>query len=803
MYAPKAPEPEWVELFNLDSASVDLTGWKIAVKSKSATLGQFILGPTAFVVITKDTSLFRKRHPQSTAVVLQAAVPTLSNSGDDIELRSASEVTIDSLRYSPKWGGSNGYSVERKEADSSSTDSLNWGSSIARDSSTPGLKNSITPADLDLGIDSLRADFNRDTLQLHFRIANKGRLVASDPKFEIYRDDNHNGIFEPSELILHTTFSPIRSLTGFDTEIYLPAQPIDSFRLEAKIVESGDMNSANDTATIGILAGLSPGKVVINEVMYAPKSPEPEWIELLNTSTDTVELRGDTIRTNSSSVSLTEFRMAPGSFLVVTSQDSLLRLSRPLQTSSIAIFPAALPTLSNSGGTLQLRDARGTLIDSFVFSPTFGGIATTTHSLSLERFAPELPANDTSTVKSSVDSAGATPGAPNSIRRLDDDLAILRTSATVSQSSNATVSVTLYNTGRKRIDSVSINVVSLDPPSTVPLYTLTRQVSIAPADSFVVSMDLSLPRYGKNTLNISADHLGDQRPSNDTSALTLFYPIPAHGLPINEVMFAPLTSSSQWIEFYNATTLPIETGSLLLRITKNPTSQYFHVPSRTFSPRSYFVLAADSALFNSFPQLSQNPNVLFVGRSSLGLSGSNCGISVLNPDSTFIDSVYSNAQWNLISSSSGTSIERISLDQSGLDSTNWQPSIALLGGTPAAKNSVSFASSSSSSMDLKITPNPFTPDGDGIGDVASLAFTTGSTSEASVTARVQDMEGRVVRTLALDLRTYLSGTLAFDGKRDDGRLLPIGLYIISIDAKDDLGITRSTRAGVSIAKRTR
>src|SRR5438105_15052362 len=78
MYAPIAPEPEWIELYNFDSTqAVDVTGWKI-VSGTTALLPVAMMLPHQFLVITKDSVVLRARRP-GPYPILQAALPNLRN----------------------------------------------------------------------------------------------------------------------------------------------------------------------------------------------------------------------------------------------------------------------------------------------------------------------------------------------------------------------------------------------------------------------------------------------------------------------------------------------------------------------------------------------------------------------------------------------------------------------------------------------------------------------------------------------------------------------------------------------------
>ena len=90
----------------------------------------------------------------------------------------------------------------------------------------------------------------------------------------------------------------------------------------------------------------------------------------------------------------------------------------------------------------------------------------------------------------------------------------------------------------------------------------------------------------------------------------------------------------------------------------------------------------------------------------------------------------------------------------------------------------------------RIVPNPFTPNGDGVNDRASIHYQILKlTKEVPVAASVYDLSGRLVRDLYSG--TDVSGIYALDwnGLDNSGRLVTPGLYIsrISVDADRGAG----------------
>jgi gliding motility-associated-like protein len=79
-------------------------------------------------------------------------------------------------------------------------------------------------------------------------------------------------------------------------------------------------------------------------------------------------------------------------------------------------------------------------------------------------------------------------------------------------------------------------------------------------------------------------------------------------------------------------------------------------------------------------------------------------------------------------------------------------------------------------------PTVFTPNGDGVNDVASIRFVLAKVETGAAHVSIHDLSGRVVRLVAQD------GTgFAWDGTDDSGVLLPPGAYICRISLVADVG----------------
>lgn len=145
MYSPFSGEPEYIEVYNPADSGINLLNWSLLVGSEKTIIvsDHFILPSKDYAVLAQNTSFSNRFDiPHSKILLTESGLPTLSNSGNTILLQDLVANTIDSVNYSPNWGGGEGISIERIRSDGDANVAGNWGSCVFIEGGTPAAINS-------------------------------------------------------------------------------------------------------------------------------------------------------------------------------------------------------------------------------------------------------------------------------------------------------------------------------------------------------------------------------------------------------------------------------------------------------------------------------------------------------------------------------------------------------------------------------------------------------------------------------------------------------------------------------------
>ena len=824
MYAPSGGEPEWVELLNPGGEPVDLTGWMVsdeAIMSKHLiTKKKVLVPPGEYALLTKDTTALLETHPIARSPVLEVAgFPSLSNSGDAVVLYDNTMFSIDSVCYSPSWGGgSGGKSLERVDPTGESAQRLNWGTSRAQGGSTPDMRNSIARKENDLAIDTVVVIPMRkragDLITVQVRVENMGIRIATGFNLLLYLDANDDSLFQPAELVCRVTeAAPLPAAGSIEVAGQFYAIHAGKHLLAAKVFSDADEDTSNNSMVSTLVIGNVQGSVLINEIMYAPSPGTPEWVELSNAGGEAVSLGNWRIGNRSLRYPFGAIAaiLPPHALLIVTKDTALFRQAYGVIPGNVLQL-SSLPTFSwgNSGDAVVVEDVAGEVMDSVYYRPGWSTIA----GASLERVDTGVPGSDSTNWSSSQDSMHATPGRPNSVVALDFDLKVSG-AQTVSfrPGEPSTLPIVVINAGKKSGGSYALllysdaNSDSIATPVELSVRIDISQ-SILPQDSMCVPVRWEGMAPGCQAIIAFVDYPADQRPANNRRIFSICIPFPERSLSINEIMFAPFVQEAEYVEFINISSGEIDVAKWSLSDLPQPggTANRFMLSQKPAMIRAgdYFLLASDSSIFRRFPDLRVDglARMTVVQQNSLGLNNDGDAVVLRDPSGRTIDSVAFLPSWHnpAVADCTGRSLERIHPSLRSDDPRSWNTCVYPAGGSPLRRNSI-YAATLPAKAALSFSPNPFSPDGDGHDDFVIIHYDLPiQTSIMSI--KIFDVGGRLIRRLVNAEPCGTHGEIVWDGLDEFKQVARIGPYIILCEAiNEGGGIILRTKEIVVLAKR--
>ncbi len=153
--------------------------------------------------------------------------------------------------------------------------------------------------------------------------------------------------------------------------------------------------------------------IVINEIMADPTPsvgcPEIEYVELYNTTSDTISLRDWKWVNSSSAQTFPAWEIPPLSYLIVCDQQDIFQWSFPV------LGLENFLSLTNSSDSLTLLDATEHLIDQVHYNLDYYHCETIAGGFSLEQIDPTTLCSGLYNWRISHSALGGTPGYPNSV----------------------------------------------------------------------------------------------------------------------------------------------------------------------------------------------------------------------------------------------------------------------------------------------------------------------------------------------------------------------------------------------------
>ena len=716
MFYPSAGNNEFIEIYNLNSSQpIELGGYSIKYYSSSADqivdagYGTLIL-PNSYAIIFENdydiqTGIYKDLVPAN-ALILKIADNSFGSSGmanttnRPLWLLNPADENIDFCFYS-----ANNQQIHSDEKILLNRDSLqtNWSNSLSING-TPGFVNSVSPVDYDLYLYSLAFSPSNpsegDSVDIKIKIRNNGLLSAENFSVEVFNDVDSDSVGEPGEGIYTQFYSTLLSDDSISVEFILDSLIPGTHQIIAEVVFNEDEFLPNNFLISQVIVspkGNDFNDIIINEIMYAPSSGEPEWLEFYNRTNEPVNLRNWKLSDASSTITITDQDkiVAPNSFVVVTEDSSLLNYF----SVHSEIIEANIPALNNGGDAVVIKDINNSVIDSVNYLPVWGG---NSEGRSLERISEDQPGNDAENWGTSLSTFKATPGTYNSLTQKDFDIKVgeisfLPVNPLYGDSIN--ISATINNIGKNEAQfSVSL-FEDTDLDSIPDLFVETTPGFNLPASD---SLSLAFAYKILNIRNtrafyIKAFFVPDMDTTNNTFYKDIKPGFPVQSIIINEIMFAPSGGEPEWIELYNNSDIDIDLNEWSISdiITTPFTAKIKN--ECIIMAKNFIVLTKDSSVINYHRYIASPLTEL----SLASYNNDRDGVVLKDNRSLTIDSVFYSNQWG---GTEGNSLERISTTNSSNNQYNWASSKDVEQSTPGRINSITPKVNDLSAVGIYLTP---------------------------------------------------------------------------------------------------
>jgi len=656
------PDVEYVELYNASGTDYHLIGLIL----NSAALPDYVLGSGEYVLLVSDgnAGLFDMEN------VAEMNLPTLSNSGDELTLKTIRDGLVDEVNYDISWYGDSqkndgGYSLELIDPLGTCNPAVNWTASKSDKGGTPGAQNSVyrIGKDDDLPLISSFTAVSTNEFSIGFSESMDSlSLTAMTISLDNFSVD--------TRIVSGVNF------TGLNFTISEGIQVGQLYELSLSGASDCSGNLMADT-TLQIGFGKTPekGELLITEIMADPDPPvglpNSEYVEVYNKSDLLLNLAEVVFKDSNSARLLPDVNIPVGTYAILCP----VAVADTFSTYGFTIGLSSWPSLTNSGEHISLITTE--VLASVTYSNDwFTDPDKADGGYSLELINPQSDCPGSANWEGSTDESGGTPGKQNSVYSLNPDGEVPSVASLKGQSTRRFTLVF-----DEAMDSLSLLQTTLELTG----YTImNRQVLDDMWTTLQFDLDQELQLGSVYKINISGASDCSGNLMSDTTLQIGFGKPPNKGeLLITEIMADPDPPvglpNSEYVEIYNNSDLLLNLAEVVFKDSNSDRL----LPDVNIPAGTYAILCPE-AVVDTFSIYG-----LAIGVSNWP-SLTNAGEEISFSASSKIASVTYSNDWfsNQDQADGGYSLELINPQSDCPGSANWEGSSDPSGGTPGRKNSV-------------------------------------------------------------------------------------------------------------------
>jgi hypothetical protein len=533
--------------------------------------------------------------------------------------------------------------------------------------------------------------------------------------------------------------------------------------------------------------------LIISEIMADPSPPqglpEVEYVELYNRTSEAISLDGWRLSDPGSSATLTAFTLQPGQYLALASK------STGVDDANTMIVH--LPSLNNSGDSLQLTDPSGTVIDAVNYTDDwYGDSRRAGGGWSLELIDPANTCEAAGNWSVSDDAKGGTPGLQNSIVASNPDV-VGPSLVSVQALDNLTLRI-YFN------EKLASGALSTEGWTFAPVLVIDAP-SFGDSSRTAIDLRLTQPLRSGTLYSLSVTSVFDCSGNQQAGIQQTTFALPErakHGdVVVNELLFNPSADGVDFVEIFNASPKYISlNGWAIGSLDDDRNLSKIRIDQDVvLRPGGYLALTPDVAVLRA--QYDASDSTLM--KLKLPSLPDDHGTVVIldDVDSTMDVFAYSADMHSVfLHDPEGVSLERISASDATDARSNWASAGSSAGfATPGSKNSMNRSVPFEDDHPIHIAPRAFTPL-TGEPNFTEIAYRFDQPGLVA-TVTICDSRGLAVRDLANNVLLGTEGVLRWEGDRDDGTRTQSGYYMVHFQVFGANGWTHLYREAVAVSPR--
>ena len=415
------PSNEWIELKNVSANPVNLQNWRIGDASgQSGPMPNFILQPDSFVIICTGSAVGAMQVYGR--VISVTSFPSLDNDGDQLFLKSNTGLTIHAVSYSLSWyqnavKSDGGWTLEMIDTKNPCAGISNWKASTDTKGGTPGIKNSVDAVNNDQSTPSVKNAYALDDLNIV--------IVFDEPLDSLKGATAANYVIDGGITIQSAaSLPPLFDKVQLKLATAMLATTVYNITVNNVTDCKNNSISAKNKAKIGLPADAGTAEMVINEILFNPKSGTSDYTEFYNRSNKIFDANKLYIANRNSSgvissaklLSTNPYYIFPGDYIAVTEDAINLSLDYLVQNPDALFELSSLPSFPDDEGDVIILNFQGAVVDEVKYKDEWQfALLVNPDGVALERIDPDGPSQEAANWHSAASTAGyGTPTYKNS-----------------------------------------------------------------------------------------------------------------------------------------------------------------------------------------------------------------------------------------------------------------------------------------------------------------------------------------------------------------------------------------------------